>query len=63
MMPRNCPKCDSLMEFVESDPDTGIDGNVYVCTNEKCGEVQEPDDGSDYMDDAARDEANHRGGS
>lgn len=52
------------MEQIESEPDVGIEGDVYVCTNESCGEVVEADSNeSDYMDDAARDEANHRGGS
>lgn len=42
-MPRNCPKCDSLMELVESEPDVGIEGDVYVCTSESCDEVVEAD--------------------
>ena len=38
-MPKNCPKCDAVMELVESEPDVGIEGNVYVCTREGCEEV------------------------
>lgn len=62
---RTCPKCSAEMEYVESEPDVGIHGDMYVCTNEKCCNVVERDDDdeSDYMDDAARDEANHRSGS
>lgn len=42
-MPKNCPKCDSLMEFVESEPDVGIEGGIYVCTNQNCNEVSDGD--------------------
>lgn len=62
-MPKNCPKCDALMELVDDDPDTGIVGG-WECTNDACGEILPYEsDESDYMDDAARDEANHRSGS
>ena len=40
-MPKNCPKCDALMEYVEAEPDVGIQGGVYVCTREGCEEVIE----------------------
>jgi DNA-directed RNA polymerase subunit M/transcription elongation factor TFIIS len=61
-MPKNCPKCDALMDYVESEPDVGIEGNVYSCT--QCDHIEEVEsDESDYMDDAARDEADHRSGS
>jgi hypothetical protein len=47
-MPRNCPKCDALMEHQEGETDTGII-DCWICTNEECGEVVEvePDDFED----------------
>ena len=47
-MPKNCPKCDALMEYVESEPDVGISGHVWVCTREGCEEVVEADDDEEY---------------
>jgi transcription initiation factor IIE alpha subunit len=46
-MPRHCPKCNSLMEYMESDPDVGISGHVFECTNEKCGEIIPAEDHGD----------------
>jgi len=37
-MPKNCPKCDALMEHQEAEPDVGIT-ECWVCTN--CDEVIE----------------------
>lgn len=59
-MPKNCPKCDRIMELFEDDPETGIVGG-YSC---ECGHVAPYEsDESDYMDDASRDESNYRSGS
>jgi DNA-directed RNA polymerase subunit M/transcription elongation factor TFIIS len=61
-MPKNCPKCDAIMDRVEAEPDVGIENSLYSCT--QCDYIEEIDyDESDFMDDAARDESNHRGGS
>lgn len=46
-MPRNCPKCDALMEYVESEPDVGVEGHVFVCTNESCDETVPAEDYGD----------------
>jgi hypothetical protein len=51
-MPRNCPKCDALMEHQADDPSVGIVGH-WVCTNDDCGEVVE-DDEDDYDVDYVR---------
>lgn len=47
-MPKNCPKCDALMELQEGEPDVGI-VRCWVCTNDECDEVleDEPDDSED----------------
>lgn len=42
-MPKNCPKCDALMDHVEAEPDVNIEG-LWSCTN--CDHV-EPDEGDD----------------
>jgi hypothetical protein len=44
MTPRNCPKCGALMEYVEAEPDVGISGHVYQCTDETCDEIVEAND-------------------
>lgn len=49
-MPRNCPKCDSLMELVNEDPDTGIVGG-WECTNDTCGHIEPYEDSEeDYRE-------------
>jgi hypothetical protein len=48
-MPKNCPKCDALMERQEPESDTGITG-CWFCTNEQCGHeiVEEEDEEYDF---------------
>jgi DNA-directed RNA polymerase subunit M/transcription elongation factor TFIIS len=43
-MPRNCPKCDALMEHQQEDPSVGIAG-CWVCTN--CEHVEDEEDYDD----------------
>lgn len=47
-MVRNCPKCDTVMEYHESEPDVGIEGHVYECP--KCGEIVPAEDFGDDED-------------
>lgn len=48
LMVRNCPKCDTVMEYHESEPDVGIEGHVYECP--KCGEIVPAEDFGDDED-------------
>lgn len=41
-----CPKCGSIMEYLEEDPDVGLFESIN-CTNEKCDFVADP---ADYRD-------------
>ena len=52
-MPRNCPKCDEILETQEDDPECGINGCVY-CPNEKCDYVADIEDDDQYLDEASR---------
>ena len=47
--PKNCSKCDALMELQQEDYDVGIIG-CWVCTNDKCGNVEPYED--DHYEDA-----------
>jgi len=50
-MPRNCPKCDAIMETQEDDPECGIQGCRF-CPG--CDYVEDIEDDDQYLDEASR---------
>lgn len=45
-MPKNCPKCDAIMDYVEAEPDVGIMTSVYSCT--QCDHIEEVEEEDEH---------------